>query len=310
MSNNIIKPVPKLVKLNEHVTLRVIQLTRQKNGEAMVPAYVNMLRGVLEKMNVLPYGETPTFISFIQAKRSFVVRTNAGKFYLITAYLTNNVSWIYEVRRSLGQPSCCARAHATSQGLPSLKLERTYQEKYNAFLSANMLPCQKHFLENLDDPYKYVRTTAARNSLRLDENEIGDTTKITYRLLIRLIGGETPFSAQIPTSEAKEMHEAELVHMRVTQLSDIGLILSDCREILTDIEQRVATLEEQDIDLVALLALKVSVTGAVDALKLLAEQMEQGKAGIENLGRLYKNMEVIKVIQRQIQSVQFSMFII
>lgn len=300
----------KLIKVNDSVTLRIMQLTRQRNGESMVPGYVNQLRGTIEKLGVLPYGETPTFISFIQAKRSFVVKTNVGKFYLLTVYLTNNVSWIYEVRRSLGQPSCCARAHATNNGLPDLKLERTYQEKYNAFLAANMLPCQKHFLENLDDPYKYIRNTTQQNTLRLDENEISDTTKITYRLLIRLIAGDTPYSAQIPTAEAKEMYEAELVHMRITQLSDIGLVINDCQDILADIKEREQNLEAQDIDLVSLKALAESVNGSVTALEMLATDLQRGDAGVENGGRLYKSMEVIKTIQRQIQSVQFSMFII
>lgn len=304
------KAKAKLIKVNNHVTLRVIQLPRQRNGESMVPAYVNQLRSAIEKLNVLPYGETPTFISFIQAKRSFVVKTNTGKFFLLTIYLTGNVSWIYEVRRSLGQPSCCARAHATNEGLPDLKLERTYQVQYNAFLTANMLPCQKHFLENLDDPYAYIRDTSKRNTLRLNESEISDTTKITYRLIIRLIAGDLPYSAQIPTAEAKEMHDAELMHMRITQLSDIGLILNDCHEILADIKERENNLEEQNIDLAALVALSESVNGSVTALEMLATDLQRGDAGVENGGRLYKSMEVIKTIQRQIQSVQFSMFII
>lgn len=307
---SIIKPKAKLIKVNDYVTLRVIQLTRQRNGESMIPSYVNQLRSTIEKLGVLPYGETPTYISYIQAKRSFVVKTNNGKFYLLTVYLTNNVSWIYEVRRSLGQLSCCARAHATNEGLPDLKLERTYQEKYSAFLTSNMLPCQKHFLENLDDPYKYIRDTTNKNTLRLDESEISDTTKITYRLLIRLIAGDTPYSAQIPTAEAKSMHEAELMHMRVTQLSDIGIILNDCKDILSDVEERKDVLAEQDIDLVALEAIEASVEGAMDALEMLATDLQRGDAGVKNGGRLYKNMEVIKTLQRQIQSVQFSMFII
>lgn len=307
-STVLVKPKAKYIDVNEFLTLRVIQLNRQRNGESMLPAAVNQLRTAIEHLNILPYGETPTFITFIQAKRSFVIRTNAARFYLLTAYLKQNVSWIYEVRRSLGQSKCCARAHSTNQGLPDIKLERTYQTAFNAFLGSNMLPCQKHFLEHLSDPFAYIRDTVRNNSIRIDEAETTETTKITYRILIQLIAGNRPYSAALTPSEINEMVELELQHMRITQLNDIGTVMKECREIIEEIDERYGD-EDPEIDTVTLEALGDSVDGSLAALEKLQLQIQQGVASADS-GRLYKNMEVIKTIQRQIQSVQFSMSII
>lgn len=307
---SIISVKAKFTKVNEHLSVRLIQLNRQRSGEPMISSYVNQLRSVIDRLGILPYGETATFISFIQAKRSFAIRTNNAKHYLLTAYLTEPVSWIYEVRRSLGQDSCCARAHATSQGLPSINLERTYQEKYNTFSNANMLPCQKHFLENLDDPYKYIHSTIKKNTLRLDEKEVCETTKITYRLLISLISGDTPYSAKLSPADAKEVYDNEIMHMRITQLNDIGLIVNDCNDIITEIQLREDNIQEYNVDPVSLNAMRISAEGTISALSQIATAIEHGQASMENGGRLYKNTEVIKTLQRQTQSLQFSMFII
>lgn len=302
------KPKAKYIDVNEFLTLRVIQLNRQRNGESMLPQAVNQLRTAIEHLQILPYGETPTFITFIQAKRSFVIRTNQARFYLLTAYLKPNVSWIYEVRRSLGQPKCCARAHSTNQGLPDFKLERTYQTAFNAFLGSNMLPCQKHFLEHVSDPFKYIRETIRNNSIRIEENETTETTKITYRILIQLIAGNRPYSAALTPAEIKEISELELQHLRITQLTDIHTVINECKEIIDDIDERYGE-DEQEVDQVTLEALGDSVDGSLVALEKLQTQIQEGTASM-NSGCLYKNMEVIKTIQRQIQSIQFSMSII
>ena len=309
MNLNLVSKVEKTMDINPYVTLRLVQLPKQKQGDQMNPSYANLLRQTIEKTGILPYGDIPVFVSFIYAKRSFLVKTNTAKFFLLTPFLKGNTSWIYEVRRNLGQDHCCARAHATGQGLPGIKLERTYPDIHNAFMNRNMLPCQKHFLDNMDAPYDYISKTANKNKIRLDENEITDTVKISYRVLIKLISGEAPFSSKLDEEEAKEISMAEMKQIRLTQLGDIAGIVRDARLIVEEAESREAA-NTDDVDLSTLKAVRFTVTGSICALEEIKVNLENTKDSELSIVRLYKSMEVIKVVQRQVQSIQFSMLAI
>lgn len=189
------------VPVNSMVSIEIMTMGHMRRKGSISSDCANKIKFTLQQRNLLGYNETPHFVSYLNNKRSFVASTTNGTNYHIRATFSNNFCWIYEMHRRIGQDRCCARAHATGEGLPDESMILAHAHAHSVFSSASLIPCQKCFLQHKDDPYTYIGQVISHNRLNLTVDEVTNRQIVTSRVMAELISGSTPMCEELVGDE-------------------------------------------------------------------------------------------------------------
>lgn len=143
-----------MITLNRHIDIDLFEIQKQTQHLVLEQSHETSLINLVTRLQVLPKGETVIFIRYLLNKRGFVISVGGGKFYFMRPLFKTNISLVYLSRLLIGQPHCCAKAHALGQGLPSRSMDTV---KYMGYDSDNLLPCVICFEETTEHSYRITR---------------------------------------------------------------------------------------------------------------------------------------------------------
>lgn len=133
-----------IVALNSHVSVDLFEISSRTRSKRLPLYWEQRLISTLRRSEAIL--EPITSIGYVSNKRGFSVKTQ-DKTYFVRILFPSNLPIPYIIRRAIGQPDCCARAHTLNQNLAMRSTDRTSEHaiKYGYFYSMNLLPCRTCF---------------------------------------------------------------------------------------------------------------------------------------------------------------------
>ncbi len=290
-------------QISSNVNLEVFEFGHSKRQQAMNPQDAVMLKNTLGRMDIL---EDPiSYINYIPIKRSFIVSTTTNRHFHMRLILGKGFSWIYEYRRRIGMPQCCAYAHATGQGLPSPELKRANQRTYGIFEAADIIPCQRCMIQYGSDPYQYINHMVAHSTIGITGQDVRNSNVIAQRTIISLL--TNPQTS--PNLELRGDFSAGLGDLHQLQSS----IYTICTQVREKIEQLIDTTNkgaeeewEGDGILPNNLICNTSVRSQLAVVKTIEEAASKLNGPDITYDEAFMVMEYASLVRRNVQSVEFT----
>lgn len=133
-----------IVALNSHVSIDLFEISSRTRSKRLPLYWEQRLIATLRRCEAIL--EPITSIGYVSNKRGFSVKTQ-DKTYFVRILFPTNLPIPYIIRRAIGQPDCCARAHTLNEGLAKRSTDRASEHaiRYGSYYSMNILPCSKCF---------------------------------------------------------------------------------------------------------------------------------------------------------------------
>lgn len=133
-----------IVAVNPHVSVDIFQISSRTRSKRLPLYWEQRLISALRRSGALT--EAITSVGYVVNKRGFSVKTQ-DKTYFVRILFPTNLPIPYIIRRALGQPDCCARAHTLNQNLAKRSTDRTSEHaiRFGSYYSMNLIPCQTCF---------------------------------------------------------------------------------------------------------------------------------------------------------------------
>lgn len=141
-----------MIKHNDLVDLLVFPLDNVGKTSVLPYDHVKIIKDILGKHSVFPDYLHIQNIAYYNNKRGFVVTLADRTRHFVRPVIKKEINLIYLGRRLIGQPHCCAKAHAINAGLPG---SFTNETKFKALEAVNLIPCRDCF-EMSEHEYLYM----------------------------------------------------------------------------------------------------------------------------------------------------------
>lgn len=142
------------IELNDLIDLRVYPIDNIGKVSIMPIQHVQFIKSIIKDKEIFPSYTDIINVQYLNNKRGFVLTLNDRKRFFLRPLLKRDINLIYLGRRLMGQPHCCARAHATNLNMPGIY---SAPEKFRSFEVVNLIPCRDCFEKSEHEYMVYVK---------------------------------------------------------------------------------------------------------------------------------------------------------
>lgn len=285
-----------MLKVNDLVDLLVFPIDNYGKTSMLPLPLVKDVKHILEKNNLFPNYLNIQSISYYNNKRGFVINLSDRKRHFVRPIIKKDVNLIYLGRRLIGQPHCCAKAHAMNVNLPG---SFNGIEKFKTLESLNLIPCRECFEKTEHEYLVEVKGNQHPLMLHVPTENIN---MIFAAALVYLIGGDTNNLLDHEDMAAiNEVFFVKSIESTIRGLQNVsveGQAILDKAQAATDtIDISILQLIENNVSTAMRIAQDVSMRD-VGSLTLndcyeLAEVMAQLRANHNNMAFAIKYKGVI-----------------
>ena len=285
-----------MIKVNDVIDLTIFPIDSTGKTSLLPLALAKDLKTVLEDSKVFPQYLHIQSINYYNNKRGFVVSLSDRKRHFVRPIIKKDINLIYLGRRLIGQPHCCAKAHAINANIPGPFND---PEKFKALESMNLIPCRECFEKS---EHKYL-TEVKNNQHPLMMHIATENVNMVFAAaLVYLIGGDTnnllDHDDMASINEVFFVKSIESTIRGLQNVSSEGQNILDLAQSATDpIDISVLQLIENNVSTAMRIANDIS-NRSVDSLTLndcyeLAEVMAQLRANHNNMAFAIKYKGVV-----------------
>lgn len=302
-----LKPIKHITPINSLVSVELFEFGNSRRHATMRPEDASALKRTINNLNLMPDYQIVNFVNFLPSKRSFIISTTSNRHYHMRPIFSTGFSWIYETRRRIGMPHCCARAHATNEGMPDDQLRRAYQYAYGIFASSDAIPCQRCFLEYVNKPEVYIQRMISMNSINITAADLKDYNLITYRTLIAILSRKFSANDALGANERYLISCGELTNMKqsiIRQVAEIKSLAESMVEFTDDAaaDDWSGSTGDLPVDLVTNTIARTSLN-SLDVFGDAVQAIDISKSSYSNM---FTAQEYIHVFRKQLQSMEFA----
>ena len=173
-----------MLKVNDLVDLAIFPIDTAGKTSLLPHTLTKDIRAILDTHKVFQNYLSIQNIHYYNNKRGFVISLSDRKRFFVRPIIKKDVNLIYLGRRLIGQPHCCAKAHAINSNLPGSYND---PEKFKALESMNLIPCRECFEKSEHEYLMEVKN----NQHPLMMNVATENVNMVFAAaLIYLIGGD------------------------------------------------------------------------------------------------------------------------
>lgn len=275
-----------MLKVNDLVDLTVFSIDASGKTSLLPHALTKDIKAVLDTHKVFPNYLNIQNIHYYNNKRGFVVSLSDRKRFFVRPIIKKDVNLIYLGRRLIGQPHCCAKAHAINSNLPGAYND---PEKFKTLESMNLIPCRECFEKS---EHEYLMEVKSNQHPLMMHVATENVNMVFAAALIYLIGGDTNeilnHEDMATINETFFIKSIESTVRGLQNVSSEGQTILDKAQSVTDpIDVSVLQLIENTVTSAMRIANDVSLR-EVDKMTLndcyeLAEVMAQLRSNLNNL---------------------------
>lgn len=293
--------------VNSLVSVELFEFGSSKRHSVMRSFDATTMKKTIMQLGLLPDFQMVSYVNYLPSKRSFIVSTTTNRHYHLRPIFSHGFSWIYELRRRIGMPHCCARAHATGEGLPDEALRRSHQEAHGIFASSDAIPCQRCFMSYSAHPEVYIERMIADNTINIQAAELKDSNLITYRTIMALLQRRDSFNALLPAAERFLISCGELTQLRQSILRQVNDIKNTATEMMRMTDEGaendfVGVEGTLPVDLVTNTITRASLS----SLEVFGESVEKLDITKSNYTNMFTAQEYVSVFRKQLQAMEFA----
>ncbi len=286
-----------MIKVNPLVELLVFPVDATRKTSILPSALTRDLAHIISDNGAIPSYLNILGINYYNNKRGFVVTLSDRKKLFVRPIIKKDVNLIYLGRRLIGQPHCCAKAHAVNNNLPGAY---NNPDKFKTLESMNLIPCRECFEKSEHEYLMEVKN--AQHPLML--NVASENVNMIFAAsLVYLIGGDTNnllnHEDMASINEIFFVKSIESTIRGLQNVSSEGQALLDKAQSVTDpIDVNLLQSIENTVATSMRIANEISMR-QVDSMTLndcyeLAEVMAQLRSNLNNLSFaiMYKGVVV------------------
>ena len=174
-----------MLKVNDLVDLMIFGIDTVGKTSLLPHTLTKDIRNFVEVNKVFPSYLNIQNIHYYNNKRGFVISLSDRKRFFVRPIIKKDVNLIYLGRRLIGQPHCCAKAHAGNNNLPGAY---SNPEKFKTLESMNLIPCRECFEKS---EHEYLMEVKYQQHPLMMHIATENVNLVFATALIYLIGGDT-----------------------------------------------------------------------------------------------------------------------
>lgn len=174
-----------MLKVNDLVDLTIFGIDTVGKTSLLPHTLTKDIRNVVETHKVFPNYLNIQNIHYYNNKRGFVISLSDRKRFFVRPIIKKDVNLIYLGRRLIGQPHCCAKAHAVNSNLPGVYND---PEKFKVLEAMNLIPCRECFEKS---EHEYLMEVKNHQHPIMMHVATENVNLVFAAALIYLIGGDT-----------------------------------------------------------------------------------------------------------------------
>lgn len=279
-----------MIEVNNVVDLVAFPLDNVGKTSMMSYELVKIVKDVLDANKIFPDYLNIQNISYYNNKRGFVISMSDRKRHFVRPIIKKDINLIYLGRRLIGQPHCCAKAHAINTGLPGAYND---PEKFKAFEAVNLIPCRECFTRS---EHEYLRSVKQNQHKLMLTVATENVNMVFAAALVYLISGDT--DNLLEHEDMSEINKAFFIKSIESTIRGLNNVSTEGQVIL---EKYQAVTDTINISLLQLI--ENTVTSAIR----IANEISTQVIADMTLNDCYELAEVMAQLRANLNNVNFAL---
>lgn len=276
--------------LTPEVTLKSFPLDNVGKTSMLTYDLVKIVKDAVIEAKLFPEYLHIQSVSYYNNKRGFVVTLSDRKRHFIRPIIKKDINLIYLGRRLVGQPHCCAKAHAINTGLPG---SFTAPEKFKTLEAVNLIPCRECFTKS---EHEYLREVKQHQSKLMYTVGTENVNLVFAAALVYLINGDTD-----DLLEHEDMAEINSVFF----MKSIDSTIRGLTQVSTD-GQAILDKSQSITDTVSISVLQLIENTVTSAIRI-ANDITQRVVADMTLNDCYELAEVMAQLRANLNNLNFTL---
>lgn len=278
-----------MIKVNEMVDLNVFPVESTRKTLLLPPTLTRDLKQLLENKNVFPEYLYIQNIHYYNNKRGFVISMSDRKRHFVRPIIKKDANLIYLGRRLLGQPHCCAKAHAMNNNLPGSFND---VDKFRTLEAINLIPCRECFNKTEHEYMMEVKTNQHPLMVNVPSENVNMVFAAT---LIYLIGGDT--NNLLDHEDMQSINESFFIKSIESTIRALQTVAQEGQNVLN---------RSQDVtDPISVNVLQL-IENIVTTAMRIANEITQREVGSMTLNDCYELAEVMAQLRDNLNNLTFA----